>query len=446
MAKNPHRRTFLLILVLSFLLMLIVLNLPFKAKPFGDITFHEEAKTMALFLKGELPASEVKITKAPGPVIFFTLPYLIAPADSTDDEFWVYGISFTGIVLAIAMLLIYRTASAFFSREIGLLTIFLFFIFPIHYYYSLGIIGEGAAFSSLALMLYGWSKAYYHPQLKSGWLYIAIGFLFMILNRPNTMLMFAVLAIVLVYAYFRNRKFLLIYGKKLALTFVAVGIAGFTILQAAKNITGNSDSQDNLLYYVMHQGRFQFREEPTDFRFWDNTERADSKDYQNWVKNTNKLYHIIKSGEKSYKDAYRDFVIQDALDHPYWFVRQFFVKCFYGNVYLINSIEPEDFKLGPFKGAAAFTGLIVLINIINVAIITGLIIFLIREPHQLRYWPFWGIILALLIFHGLTYMEPRYLFPSKVAVYILGAAGLYRISAVRNLTNRVASYLYPKPR
>src|SRR5690606_40580613 len=97
------------------LMMLVVLNLPFKAKPFGDITFHEEAKNLALFLKGEVPSSEVMITKAPGPVVFFTVPYLIAPSDATDNQLWYYGITWTGIFITLAMLLIFRTAQMFFS-------------------------------------------------------------------------------------------------------------------------------------------------------------------------------------------------------------------------------------------------------------------------------------------------------------------------------------------
>ncbi len=426
-------------------MMLVVLNLPFKAKPFGDITFHVESKNVALFLKGHLPADQVTITKAPGPIIFFTIPYLIAPADATDDELWGYGITFTGIVITFAMLLIYKAATLLFSREIGLLSIILFFIFPIHYYYSLGIIGEGAAFSSLALMLYGWTKSYFNPHLKSGWIYFTVGFLFLILNRPNTMLMFGVIALVLVYAYFKQVDFFKKYAKRLVLCMGIVGIVGFGILQAAKRITGgDSESQDNLLYYVAHQGRFQFREEPTDFRFWDNTERPDSKDYQNWVRSNDSLHHIMDTTGKSFKIVYRDFFYEDALDHPFWFVRQFVVKCVFGNVYLINSIKPDNFKLGPFKGPIAFSGLILLINLVNILIITGIFIFLFRHPQNLSYWPYWGIILALLIFHGLTYMEPRYLFPSKVAVYILSAAGLYRLSFVRRLTDKAASVMYPK--
>jgi hypothetical protein len=445
MLKNPDRRVYLAIVLLSAIMMLIVLNLPFKAKPFGDITFHEEAKNMALYLKGHLPEEKVVITKAPGPVIFYTLPYLLAPSDATDNQLWGYGAAFTGLIIMFSMFLIFKTAKAFFCKEIGVLSLVLFFIFPIHYYYSLGIIAEAPAFFSFAVALYGWSKAYFNPQGKAGWMYIIAGFLFLILNRPNTMLLFGIVTIVLAYAWFRNRNFFAFYAKPLMLSFAVIGILGFGTLQTAKYITNKSgsDSQDNLLYFVAHLGRFQFREEPADFRFWDDSQRADSKDYQNWKKSGSELGTIMAKTGKSYKEVYKQFLIDDAIEHPWLFTRQFFVKCFFGNVYLINSIKPENFKLGPIKGPAGFAFLISVINIVNVLIIVGIFIFLFTEKSLLRFWPFWGIIAALLLFHGLTYMEPRYLFPSKAALYVLSAAGLYRVARIRFLVDKMTLLLYP---
>jgi hypothetical protein len=446
MLKNPDRRVYLAIVILSAVMMLIVLNLPFKTKPFGDITFHEEAKNMALYLKGHLPDEKVMITKAPGPVIFYTIPYLLAPWDATDNQLWVYGAGFTGLIIMFSMFLIFKTAKTFFCKEIGILSLILFFIFPIHYYYSLGIIGEVPAFFSFAVALYGWSKAYFNPKSKTGWLYIIVGFLFLILNRPNAMLLFGVVALVLAYAWFRNKAFIAQYAKPMILSFAIIGILGFGTLQTAKYITnkGGSDSQDNLFYFVAHIGRFQFREEPADFRFWDDSQRADSKDYQDWKKSGRELSATMAKTGKSYKQVYKEFLINDAIEHPWLFTRQFFVKCFFGNVYLINSITPENFKLGPVKGPAAFTFLISLINIVNVLIVVGIFIFLFTEENLLRFWPFWSIIAALLIFHCLTYMEPRYLFPSKAALYVLSAAGLYRIDRIRFIVDKITLLLYPK--
>jgi len=146
-------------------MMLIVLTLPFKAKPFGDITFHEESKNLALFIKGKIPFEKVLITKAPGPILFYTPAYLLAPSDATDNQLWVYGVVFTSIIIIISLLLIFRIAISFFSKEVGLLSVLLFFIFPIHCYYSLGILAEAPAFFSLALAIYGWLIAFHKPKI-----------------------------------------------------------------------------------------------------------------------------------------------------------------------------------------------------------------------------------------------------------------------------------------
>lgn len=429
-------------------MMVVVLNLPFKAKPFGDLTFHEEAKNLALYLKGDIGYDKVTITKAPGPILFYTPAYFVAPANATDNQLWSYGVVFTFIIVTISLLLVFKIATAFFSKEVGLLSVLLFFIFPIHCYYSLGILAEAPAFFSLALALYGWSVAYYHPNKIQGWLWLTVGIWFLILNRPNTMLLLGLGLLVVGFAFMRNKSFFAMYGKKLFITCVSVGVLGFGVLQLAKIITGtkSNSNQEELFYFVAHQGRFQFREEPADFRFWDNEIRPDSKDYQNWVRSISDLDRQMMATGKSHNQVYQEFLLDDITVHPFWFVRQFLVKSFYGHVYFINSVKPNAFQLGPLHGAMGYWFFILLINSINIIILLGAFLFLFKEKHLIRYWPFWGVIIALLIFHGLTYMEPRYMFPARVALYIMSAAGLYKIGFIKGVVNFIAKFVFPSPK
>ncbi|MFV5694974.1 hypothetical protein ACM55G_05980 [Flavobacterium sp. LB3P122] len=436
-----------IIVLVSSLMMLIFLNLPFKAKPFGDSTFHEESKNLALFIKGKRTCDQVVITKAPGPILFYTPAYLLAPVNATDDQLWVYGVVFTSIIITISLLLIFRIGSSFFSKEVGFLSVLLFFLFPIHCYYSLGIMAEAPAFFSLTLAIYGWSIALHQPDKKSGWIFLILGMWFLILNRPNTLLLLGLGFLVVFYAFFKNKSFFISYGKKMMVSFVCVGLLGFGVLQLTKIITGTKSggNQETLFYYVAHQGRFQFREEPTDFRFWESDIRPDSKDYQNWNKSGAALSAIMKQTHESYAEVYKKFLIDDALEHPGLFIRQFFVKCFYGHVYFINSVQPDKFDLGPLKGPIGYWTFILLINSINLIIVAGAILFLFREKNLIRYWIFWGVIISLLIFHGLTYMEPRYIFPSRVALYLMSAAGLYRIAWIRKIIQKITIYIFPIP-
>jgi hypothetical protein len=438
------KRIYGFIIAVSLLLMLIVINLPFKVKPFGDDTFHVEAKNLALYLKGHVSYGKVLISKAPGPVLFYAVPYLAAPGDATDNQLWYYGVLFTSILITIALILIFRIGSSFFSKEIGILSVLLFFIFPIHCYYTLGILAEGPAFFSLALAVYGWSVVFHEPAKTKGWIFFILGTWFLILNRPNAMLFLGIGGLVVFYAWFANKAFFKKWGKKLLVSLFVVGILGFGALQAAKAITRGKtqQNQENLLYYLAHQGRFQFREEPTDLRYWESDIRPDSKDYQNWKKNGDRLNREIRLTHRSYPEVYKEFLIDDAIEHPFWFTRQFFIKCLYGHIYIINSVQPENFHLGPFKGTNGYMVFMLLINLVNIIIVAGAVVFLVRQKNLLDYWIFWGIIISLLIFQGLTYMEPRYIFPSKVTLYLMSAAGLYRIGFVKKGVDKFCSFLF----
>ena len=425
--------------------MLVVLNLPFKAKPFGDDTFHVEAKNMARYIKGDISYEKLTITKAPGPIIFYTFPYLIAPSSATDNQLWNYAVVFTFFISTISLLLIFRIGTTLFSKEVGLLAILIFFVFPIHCYYSLGILAEVPAFFSLTLAVYGWSIIVLNPFKKKGWSILVLGLWFLILNRPNTMLLLGLGLLIISYSFFLKKEFFKLYGKKLLVTFGIVGLLTFGVLQIAKVITGekSKESQEGYFYYVAHLGRFQFREEPTDFRFWDNNNRADSKDYQNWCKNGVELGVIMQNQHRDYNDVTREFLINDALEHPFLFARQFVVKCFFGHMYFINSVQPKDFHLGPIHGIVAYWFVILIINSVNIIVLFGAFLFLFKEKNLINYWLFWGIIASLLIFHGFIYMEPRYMFPSKVVLYLMSAAGLYKIKWIQQKVNLLSKFVFP---
>jgi 4-amino-4-deoxy-L-arabinose transferase-like glycosyltransferase len=439
------KRVNLAIVVLSVLLMLIVLNFPFRTNRYGDATFHEESKNLALFVKGIIPFDTVRITKAPGPILFYTPVYLLAPSDATDDQLWGYAVVFTFIMGMFSLMLIFKIGALFFSKEVGLLTVLLFFAFPIHCYYSLGILAEMPAFFSLALALYGWVIAYSEPDKKTGWLLLMLGMWLLILNRPNALLLLGILLVVIAYSFFKKKSFYRLYGKKLGFTFITVLLFGMGTLQVAKTINGNSSnqSQEFYFYYVAFQGRFQFRDEPTDLRFWESDNRPDSKDYQNWIKSGGELDAVMVKTKKSNIEVYRDFILNDIMAHPFITLRQFLVRSFYGHFNIISKVQPSQFDLGPFKGALGFWSFLLLVNSINLLVLFGLFLFFIRERNLIHYWLFWGVWLGLLVFHSLTYMEPRYIFPSKVALYVMSAAGLYSLPLIKKIIDKISVFLFP---
>ncbi len=434
-----------LIVVISSLLMLIVLNFPFRTNRYGDATFHEESKNLALFVKGIIPFDTVRITKAPGPILFYTPVYLLAPSDATEDQLWGYAVVFTFIMGMISLMLIFKIGVLFFSKEVGLLSVLLFFAFPIHCYYSLGILAEMPAFFSLALALYGWAIAFSEPSQKRGWLLLTLGMWLFILNRPNAVLLLGILLVVIAYSFLKNKLFYTLYGKKLGFTFIIVLLFGMGTLQVAKTINGtqSNDSQEFYFYYVTHIGRFQFRDEPSDLRFWESDNRPDSKDYQNWIKSGGELDAVMVKTNQSNIEVYRDFILSDMMAHPFITMRQFLVRSFYGHINIISKVQPSQFDLGPFKGDLGFWSFLLLVNSINLLVLFGLVLFFIRVRNLIHYWLFWGVWMGLLVFHSLTYMEPRYIFPSKVALYIMSAAGLYSLPLIKKIIDKISVFLFP---
>jgi hypothetical protein len=152
---------------------------------------------------------------------------------------------------------------------------------------------------------------------------------------------------------------------------------------------------------------------------------------------------VMSKTNRSYNEVYRGFIIKDAMEHPFWFTRQFLVRCFYGHINIISKVQPAQFDLGPFKGSLGFWTFLLIVNSINLIVLAGVALFLFKEKNLIQYWIFWGVWVALLIFHGLTYMEPRYIFPSKVALYIMSAAGLYGIPWIKKRIDKISAYVFP---
>lgn len=427
------------IVLVSLIVMFVVLNAPFKVKPLGDLTFHQEAKTLSLFIKGAANFNQVTLTKAPGPVLFYTPVYMLVPEGSSDAIYWRFGVVYTFIFIIMAMLLIYRIGSLLFSKEVALLSVLLFFIFPIHFYYTMGILAEAPAFVALTIAIYGWSKVINSVKDNKGWLYFVLGIWFLILNRPNSLLFLPLGVLVVIYAFYKNKIFFKNYGKNILISIGIITVLSIITLEVAKFITRDKSSknQSELFYYVAHQGRFQFREEPFDLRYWESDIRSDSKDYQNWKKSSALLVTKIIEKGKTYDEVYRNFLLKDVLKHPIWFLRQSLVKVVYGQLYMINSVQPSQFELGLFKGKAAYICFIIIINSVNILILFGFLVFLFKDEHLLTYWPLWSVIIALLLFHAVTYMEPRYLFPMRITLYLMSAAGLLKIKWIHNLIVKI---------
>jgi len=95
------------------------------------------------------------------------------------------------------------------------------------------------------------------------------------------------------------------------------------------------------------------------------------------------------------------------------------------NIATVNSVHPDSFGLGRFRGRWVFFGFHGLLNMISLMPLAGSVWFFVQRRRDiLSYWPLWSPWLALFTFHAIVYAEPRYLLPSRPLLCIMSALAL----------------------
>lgn len=422
-------RTHIIILILNALFCIGVLNLPFKAKLYGDNTFHNEAKIASSILKGKSSPNNLMITWAPGPVLFYAIPYTFVASD-TDHAYWIAGTIWNMLFLSIASWYLLASVILLTNNRGKTLFLALLLIIPLQLYYGFSIIAETMAFCGCCLFLFGitnFIKGKYgkHPSIT----FIA-GLLMMVLSRPNTILVFGFIPLILAWLYFRKDMQYRILVKKLIFPFFITCALFIATIFIVKRLPTNQNktNQENLFLLVNHIGRFQFRTELTDWRFWDSDCRADSKDYIDFVKSVIELDEKIVNEKKTYNEVYEDWLIHDIISHPSGFAIQTFVRVIYGNYLQINSVSYNKLAIGPISGKTTSFLIHLVLNLINLGIIIMAVfgfknLYAFNKATILLILPY----VALLLFHSLIYMEQRYLYPARPIILLLATNGILNL-------------------
>lgn len=416
------------VVLVSCLLYGAVALLPFKAKSLGDLDFHVQTKQLAQVLWGNADYNSILINKAPGPILFYVTPYFLAGPSASDQTLWLAGVLWSFLFLTAALIMIRKAATNMGHELAGRIAVIFLLLLPLHLYYSLGILAEGFAFFGCSVFLLGWSiilRDRTSQLLSTGWISFIIGALCMMLARPNSILIVPFLLLILVVlAYVRKDEFYrtiqkAFFGALICIVFM-MGSLTFWIKSLPAN--KSASSQEGYLAYVMLIGRFQFRSETWDWRFWDGDNRADSKDYQGYLAAKVELKNKIVEKKKTFSEVYYDFAKNDIVSHPVNSIKQFIVRAFFGHVLQVNSVDQHNFKIGPFKGKIFFWIFHIGLNAVNgVFIVLSFFVFVRRDFKGLRFLPLLAPWLALVVFHGIVYMEQRYLFPVRPVIVVLGA-------------------------
>jgi hypothetical protein len=401
---------------------------PVGPKRFGDLDFHLEAKQLAAAVRGAAAWSEVGITKAPGPALYYLVPYLLVPAGARDDAFWRAGVLWNAFWMVVCLLLLRRAAEGFGGPLAGKIAVGLTLASPFSAYYSYGLLAEPPAYLGATLLLCGgarWQAAGGGgARFAAGGGLIGGGLVLLILSRPNAVLLLGIMALLALRLWRagaperRRAAFSLLRCIGYA---VAAGVAALLLVRALPGRPGEV-RQGGYLSHVVFHGRFQYRTEPWDWRFWDDAYRAGSADYAAYVREQAKVEDRAARAGISLSEAQWRWILRDWIDHPGVTLRAAAVRCLSLHTLLIGSVRAESFRAGPLRGRSGFLLFHVAANAVNAMLVLGTLAFLVLRRRRLwPYWVLWGPWLALLAFHALTYAEARYLFPSRPGLVVMTA-------------------------
>lgn len=422
--------------------------LPFKPNKYGDLDFHLGAKSFAAAVRGKGAWKDVGIFRAPVPVLYYGVPYLVLPAQSPDASYAVVAILWNMLWTCIAALLIRRTAVMLAGDFAGFLSILLMLTTPFWAYYTFGVNGEAPAFVSVAFFSYAWSRWLSAERHVTRFQYAALTCACLaafLLTKPGatSVLGLAVLAGATLWraAPACKRRVARISLVCAASVMCCVIASSLLLNFLARNRPRTPQVQ--YLSWTAFFGSFQFRNEPWDWRFWDHSTRAGSADYQAFTQQYAALNAESIRRRVPLSDLEWVWIKDDIAQHPWLRLRMVAVRLLTLHVPAVNSVAPAKFRLGPLNGIFAYVLFHAAVAVSYGALMVGAIWFLIqRRSHIPAFWIFWGPWVTLAVFHSLIYAEPRFLSPAQPGLIIMSAVA-FREYLMRAALSKTA---LPAPR
>ena len=420
-ALRSIRRRDLGIIAGVILCFLVVALLPFAPKKYGDRAFHEEAKNVALAIKGVNP-EPVTIIRAPGPVLYYTIPYLMVPEGASDEAYWNVALLWTVFCIIVSIFLIAGAAQRLYGEVAANATAMLSLLTPFWAYYGFGINGEAPAFLASGVFLYGWS----HWSTSAGrgvrhLVTVWIGLALFLLTKPSALGLAGLAAVSAVVLWWRKDRRQSVF----ALTCVAAMACTSGVSSAVLKHFERPDYRPAQLIYfrwTAFLGSRQMRSEPWDWRFWDNSTRAGSADYADFTRD---LAIVRQEAVRTHSSVFNlewDWVVNDFKEHPFVRARMALVRALSMHVNLVNSVGPDRFHLGPLKGKMAYVAFHLAVNLVYFGLLAASVMFLIGRRREIfSCWLLWGPWAALVAFHSVFYAEARYLFAIQPVLLLMAS-------------------------
>jgi hypothetical protein len=352
-APATHRgidRFDVVVLILLLATFVGVAILPFAPKKFGDLVFHREAKTLALAMRGAGPWDAVQILRAPAPVLYYAIPYLVVPPGSHDDIYWRAAFVWTMTWMCVSLVLVRRCGEYLGGPVVGKTAALLTLLSPFSVYYSYGILAEPLAYIGVVVFTYGYLRWKNSPRELSKSrveiVLLSLGLLLFVLSRPNSVLLLLMAILVGASLFWRGTGNQKLEGKFVLVSVLTavILIGAVTLLLVGRSRGVGSNSQNENFALVALQGRFQFRSVFWDFNTWpDVPNNADFIEFNR--KLTEFQQTSLQTGIPEPTLRWR-WIVGDFLHHPGVTLRAAAVKMLALHFAFVHSLEPENFHLG----------------------------------------------------------------------------------------------------
>ncbi len=400
--KNPVLITALLCVVFYFL--------PFKPKPFGDGQFHSGTQQIIEYVLNGFQGN-INIDKGFLTLFCYLIPYALVYAFHDDHLFFLSGVIFSCLFVCLSVFYLFKAFAILrFTDKSKFYVLVLMSLFPIHIYYAMGIIGEAFGFFASSLLIYFWAKHYAGMAHRTDYFRLALSLVLLYGIKPNMLpFIFVMTLYVLILKIPKANKMYFAMGMALVPVFILVE-------RSLDN--SNFEFKNRVFRQQLLWSRFELRDEPFNWMPQHGQDKFASNDYLNNLEKRKELDSICIANKYDRTTYYVQWVKNDILSNPGLTLRQYSLKFFQAQSFIISPLMKSD------KSKVVKYGIHIYINAINyILVIVGLFAMyrLFRKKEYTLFFPFlffwgWGL-LYVFVFHS----EQRYMFPVRPVLLFLFA-------------------------
>ncbi|MFV8342115.1 hypothetical protein [Flavobacterium sp. XS2P39] len=385
--------------------------LPFKPKPFGDGEYHEGTIQLIDYIVNGFDGN-VRVDKGLFTLFYYFVPYSFAYVFHSDTLYYLFGIIFNSVVTCFAIKYLFASLDLMnFSIKSKFWVIVVMTLFPIHVYYAYGILAESAAFLAVTLFIYSWVKITTNSTSVKYFLILALSMMMLEGTRPNLL---PFLVLFLLYVLITKIEW------KNKIIFISTLVLMLFLLTTVESKINNTDRvyKKDMFRNQLLWSRFELRDEPFNWLPQHGQDEFASSDYRNNLLKRKELDSICDANKQDKTTYFINWVTNDIIDNPGLTVRQYVLKFFQSQSFIISPLMKSN------KSNFVKYGVHIYINSINyVLVLTSLwaMFLLVRNKEYQLFFPIlflWG---SSLVFVFLFHSEQRYMFPMRPVLMFLFA-------------------------